>query len=195
MAESFLAPVLRDDDGFVLRPYQPGDGVALREATTESYEHLRPWMLWASPEQSVDEAEATCRRLASTYLLGTDFPLGVWAESRLLGGTGFHLRCGPLAWKCAEIGMWIRQSEAGSGLGTRVLAAMLHWGFSEHWGWERLIWKCDTSNAASARVAEKNGMTLEATHRSDALAVTGDRRDTHLYVMLKETYQARRSPD
>ena len=39
-------------------------------------------------------------------------------EKRVLGGSGFHLREGPLADGAAEMGMWVRASEAGRGLGT-----------------------------------------------------------------------------
>ena len=48
--------------------------------------------------------------------------IGIFApdEKRLLVGAGFHLREGPLSTACAEMGMFIRQSEAGRGLGTRV---------------------------------------------------------------------------
>lgn len=188
----FLPPTSFEGDGFVLRIYRPGDGTALSEAVNDSYEHLKPWMPWATIDQTTEEGEATCRRLAANFLLGADFTLGVWQGETLVGGTGFHLRCGPLSWKAAEIGMWIRASHAGSGLGSRVLDAMLAWGFTE-WGWERLIWKCDTENQASARVAEKNGLFLEATHRSDAVGVDGTRRDTFLYVILRSEYLQRRN--
>ena len=66
------------------------------------------------------------------------------------------MREGALSCKCAEIGMVVRASEAGRGLGTRVLAAMLRGGFSE-WPWLRLSWRCDDRNLASMRVAEKGG--------------------------------------
>jgi aminoglycoside 6'-N-acetyltransferase len=62
--------------------------------------------------------------------------------------------------------MWIRASEAGKGLGTAALEAMLRWGFSE-WPWERLFWRCSALNHASAKVAEKAGMIREAHLRKD----------------------------
>jgi len=191
-ATPFLPPTRFDGEGFVLRTYRAGDGAALAEAVNESYEHLKPWMPWATMDQSVEDSEATCRRLAASFLSGTDFTLGVWDGEVLLGGTGFHMRCGPLSWRAAEIGLWIRSSHAGSGLGSRVLAAMLEWGFGD-WGWERLVWKCDTQNLASARVAEKNGLFREAKHRSDAVGVDGTRRDTYLYVVLRSEYLQRKT--
>jgi RimJ/RimL family protein N-acetyltransferase len=189
----FIAPASFISDGITLRAYQPGDGPELRIATTSSYEHLRPWMPWATPEDSVEAAEVRCRRFAARYLLNEEFVLGIWVGDQLAGGTGFHLRSAPLALQSAEIGMWIRGSYAGQGLGTRVLHAMLKWGF-EDWGWERLCWHCDTRNLASASVARKNGLLLEGTLRSDALDVEGRRRDTYVFAILRDEWLERERP-
>ena len=189
-ASLFVAPDSIAGDGITIRAYRPGDGLELRVAIVSSYEHLRPWMPWATPEDSVEAAEARCRRFAARYLLNEEFVLGIWDGDRLAGGTGFHLRGAPLERRNAEIGMWIRGSYAGQGLGTRVLRVMLRWGF-EDWGWERLSWHCDTRNLASARIAEKNGMTLEGTLRSNALDVEGNRRDTYVFALLRDEWRQR----
>jgi len=189
-ASLFIAPESTASDGITIRAYRPGDGPELRIATTASYDHLRPWMPWATPEDSLEAAEARCRRFAANYLLNQDFVLGIWVGDQLAGGTGFHLRGAPLALRSADIGMWIRGSYAGQGLGTRALGAMLRWGFAE-WGWERLTWHCDTRNLASARVAQKNAMALEGTLRSDALDVEGQRRDTYVFATLRDEWLER----
>jgi RimJ/RimL family protein N-acetyltransferase len=183
----FFAPTAFNAGEFVIRAYKPGDGAALQRAATASYKHLRPWMLWARPDQSVEESEVICRRAAARYLLNEDFTLGIWLGDELAGGTGFHLRGGPLELRNAEIGMWISGARAGSGLGTRVLGALLAWGFTD-WGWERIEWRCDARNIASARVAEKNGLRREGTLRADALDVAGARRDTHIYAILRSEW-------
>jgi RimJ/RimL family protein N-acetyltransferase len=183
----FIAPETYSAEGIIIRTYRPGDGAALQVAEVSSYEHLRPWMPWASAERTPEQAEANCRRFYARYLLNEDFILGIWVGGELAGSTGFHMRHGPRELGVAEIGMWIRVSYAGAGLGTRSLRAMLAWGFGE-WGWERLVWRCDTRNSASARVAEKNGMRLEGTLRADTLDVQGNRRDTHIYAILREEW-------
>ena len=86
----FIAPTSFTSDGMTLRAYQPGDGPELCVATTSSYAHLRPWMLWATPEDSAEAAEVRCRRFAARYLLNEDFVLGIWVGDQLAGGTGFH---------------------------------------------------------------------------------------------------------
>jgi RimJ/RimL family protein N-acetyltransferase len=189
-ASLYIAPESTTSDGITIRAYRPGDGPELRIATTASYNHLRPWMPWATPEDSLEAAEARCRRFAANYLLNQDYVLGIWVGDQLAGGTGFHLRGAPLALRSADIGMWIRGSSAGQGMGTRALRLMLQWGFAE-WGWERLTWHCDTRNLASSRVAQKNGLTLEGTLRSDALNVEGQRRDTYVFAILRDEWLRR----
>ena len=187
----FFAPAELVADGITVRTYRPGDGAALQAAVVSSYEHLRPWMPWATTEQTVEQSEALCRRFAANYLLNQDFVLGIWIGEQQAGGTGYHLRGGSVETGNAEIGMWIASSHAGQGLGTRVLRALLGWGFRE-WGWERLEWRCDTRNVGSMRVAEKNGLRLEGTLRSDAFGTDGQRRDTHIYAMLRQEWDGMR---
>lgn len=175
----------------MIRLYSAGDGAALQKATVESYEHLRTYMGWAKPDLQLDEAEATVRRLAGRFLLNEDFSMGIWIGDELVGGTGFHLRVGPIEWQAAEIGMWIAASRAGTGLGTRALKAMLKWGFLE-WGWKRIVWKCDTRNIPSSRVAEKGGMRREATFLSSCVDTEGFRGDMYLYAMTREEWDALR---
>jgi RimJ/RimL family protein N-acetyltransferase len=190
LTEPFIAPLSVADGDLTIRSYRPGDGPALLEATVSSYEHLRPWMPWATREDTPEAAEARARRFAGSYLCNDDFVLGIWRGAHLVGGTGYHLRWGPLTTGVAEIGMWIRASAAGQGLGARALALMLDWGFGT-WGWERLVWRCDTRNRASIAVARKNGLTLEGTLRADEFGVDGQRRDTHVFAMLRGEWAAR----
>ncbi len=182
----FFAPERFKTDGFVLRCYFPGDGPALNDATLSSYDHLRPWMAWATQQQTVEQAETSARKFRANYLTNTDFTIAIWspAEKHLWGGCGFHLRGGDFSTEVAEIGMWIRASKAGRGLGTAALSAMLGWGFSE-WPWQRLSWHCDARNTASARTAEKAGMHHEGTLRGDKPEVGEGRRDTLIYGLTR----------
>lgn len=182
-----IAPSEYTAGDLTIRAYRPGDGAALQRAVVSSYDHLRRWMPWARPDQNVEESEAICRAAAGRYLLNEDFTLGIWLGDELAGGSGFHLREGPLASGNAQIGMWISAAQAGQGLGTRVLAALLNWGFNA-WPWQRLTWHCDTRNLASARIAEKNGLVREGTLRQDRFGVDGMRRDTHMYAILRSEW-------
>jgi RimJ/RimL family protein N-acetyltransferase len=187
-----FAPERHETGEFVVRSYDVGDGPLLAAAKNESYEHLRPWMAWATPEESDDAAERIVRTCRGRYLLCEDFVLGIFTSDgrRLLGGTGFHLREGPLSSGCAEIGMFIRASEAGRGLGTRVLTSMLQWGFGA-WPWLRLSWTCDERNLASVRTAEKAGLLREGVRRGQPVAVGEGRRNTACFAITRQDWLER----
>lgn len=189
MTYSSLPPDRLVLDRIVIRSYDVGDGRAVAEAVTASYDHLRTYMEWAKPRQTAREAELRCRRNRAEYLLCQDFTLGIFdrGSGALLGGTGFHLRGRALATQYGEIGMWIHVGHSRRGLGTRVLAALLAWGFSD-WEWERLEWRCDEANHPSRRVAEKAGMSLEAQLRNDATP-TGARRNTVIYAAHRSEWK------
>jgi RimJ/RimL family protein N-acetyltransferase len=189
------APERYAQPGFVLHCRRPGDGAQVTEAINASYEHLKVFMHWATPEQSVERTEQLSREFYGKWLQATDFPLAIWNEdeSRILGGCGYHLREGPLELHNAEIGMWIRADAAGHGLGTAVLAALLRWGFSE-WPWLRLSWRCSAANLASQRVAEKAGMRREGVLRSHGIDPSGTRRDTVCYAILRDDWLAEGQP-
>jgi RimJ/RimL family protein N-acetyltransferase len=82
------------------------------------------------------------------------------------------LRGRPLEHGTGEIGMWVRVDEAGRGLGTRLLRAMVDWADAD-WPFQKLTWLCDSRNLASARVAEKCGFQLEGRLREHGPAVSG----------------------
>ena len=193
MAEAtyLIAPERYVQPTFVVRCRRPGDGAQVAEAINASYEHLKTFMGWATAEQSVERSEQLSREFYSKWLQAKDFPLALWdrEEARILGGSGYHLREGPLELGNAEIGMWIRADAAGRGLGTAVLRALLHWGFTE-WPWLRLSWRCSNANTASQRVAEKAGMRREGVLRSHAVDPGGLRRDTVCYAMLRDEWLA-----
>lgn len=183
-----FAPERYETPEFVLRSYQPGDGPLMNEAVNSSYDHLKTFMIWARPDTPLEESEKLVRQWRGKYLLAEDFVIGIFSpsEERLLGSTGFHPRT--FTSEIAETGMWLRADAAGRGLGTAVLRAMLRWGFTE-WPWQRLYWRCDTRNLASARTAEKAGMRLEGTLRGDMSDSDGIYRDTHYFGMLRDEWQ------
>jgi RimJ/RimL family protein N-acetyltransferase len=189
--EYLFAPDRFEMEGLVLRSYLPGDGAKLFEAVDASRDHLAPWMPWIDAYHGAEDGERYARETRGKYLAATNFGLAIFSpdESELRGGCGFHLREGGLDKRAAEMGMWIRASQAGKGLGTKALEALIRWGFTE-WPWLRLTWHCDSRNLASRRVPEKAGMRLEGELRSHFEARDGTRRDTLCYAILKEEYDS-----
>ena len=180
----FFAPEEHRAGDLLLRSWRPGDGQELNRATVSSYEHLREFMAWARPDTSVEDSEGYARQSRARWLLGEEWSLGVWRGDRLVAGSGFMLRGQPLEHGTVEIGMWVRVDEAGRGLGTRVLRAMVDWADAD-WPIHKLTWQCDSRNLASARVAEKCGFQLEGHLRAHVPSVTGGgRRSTLLFGLV-----------
>jgi RimJ/RimL family protein N-acetyltransferase len=183
----FTAPEEWRDGKLLLRSYRPGDGAELNRATQSSLEHLRPWMPWASPDTAVEDSEAFARRSRARWLLAEEWAVSVWRGGRLVASSGFMLRGRPLEDGTGEIGMWVRADEAGKGLGTRVLQAMVDWADAA-WPFRKLTWLCERRNRASARVAEKCGFRLEGRLREHGPAVADPtRRETTLAYGLLPT--------
>ena len=190
----FFAPDRCETPDFTIRCLQAGDGRLAQEAANASYEHLRTFLSWARPDFTVEEQEIRVRKCCALYLTNEDFILGIFSAdgTRMLGGTGMHLRGRSLEQAYAEVGMWIAASEAGKGLGTRVLKQVLRWGFTD-WPWQRIEWRCDARNLASAAVARKAGMQIEGTFRQ-LYAPDGSRRDVHIFSMLRDEYFRSQAP-
>jgi RimJ/RimL family protein N-acetyltransferase len=183
----FTAPEEWRDGELLLRSYRPGDGAELNRATQSSLEHLRPWMPWASPDTTVEDSEAFARRSRARWLLAEEWAVSVWRGGRLVASSGFMLRGRPLEDGTGEIGMWVRADEAGRGLGTRALQAMVDWADAA-WPFRKLTWLCERRNRASARVAEKCGFRLEGRLREHGPAVADPtRRETTLAYGLLPT--------
>lgn len=88
---------------------------------------------------------------------GVSFALVV--ESSELVGTVSLLDVAP-AHARAEVGYWVGVSHWGRGYCTEALGMLVAFA-EDHFGLTRLVGRCIASNAASARVMEKAGFTLE----------------------------------
>ncbi len=60
----------------------------------------------------------------------------------------------------------------------------------EQLGANRVEIRCDVRNVRSRRVAERCGYVLEGTMRRDALATDGRLRDTLVFSLVREEYEA-----
>jgi RimJ/RimL family protein N-acetyltransferase len=182
----FFAPEEHRDGELLLRAWRPGDGEELNRATVASYELLRRFMTWPSPDTTVGESERYVRQSRAHWLLGEEWGVAMW-------------RCGePSGWSPAPgsssaAGRWSTASgrsacgcgstrQAG-GLGTRVLGAMVDWADAD-WPFHKLTWHCESGNLASARVAEKCGFRLEGRLRENGPAASGAGHQTTLLFGL-----------
>lgn len=189
-----IEPLLSDvperllTERLILRCARPGDGPALQASVDASLERLRPWMPWAQAAQSVEESEAIARRMAGQFALRQDLPFSMFercagdAEGLHVGGTGLHR----IDWGVPrfEIGYWVRTGFEGQGLVTEAVRALSRLAFDRLRA-ARVEIRMDSNNAASRRVAERAGFTLEGVLRRETLTPDGSLRDTCVYSRVR----------
>jgi len=170
----------------LLRCWQPSDAPLLEAAIGASLDHLRPWMPWIADEPMAREARVELlREFRGRFDLGHDFIYGIdRGESRVLGGSGLHVRSGP---EIREIGYWIHADHVGQGLATEAAGALTRVAIEVE-GVPRIEIRCDPANVASARVPEKLGFEHEATLRRILAAPDGSARDAMGWALLAEDY-------
>ena len=173
----------------LVRPYERDDAAAVREAVEEARESLKPWMPWWDTHRSLEESIQFCMRSKAHWLLRDNMNLGIWEREsgRYLGGTGFH----DPEWRVRKlaIGYWLRPSATRRGYMTEAVKVITRAAFDAFKA-SRVEIHCDTRNTASRRVAERCGYVLEGTLRREALTTAGELRDTHVFGMLREEYEA-----
>ncbi len=171
----------------MLRCWDPGDAPALAGLVARNLEHLRPWMNWASDENSDLEIQyQRLRQARARFDQDLDFIYGVLSRDgqTLLGSTGLHTRVGE---GVLEIGYWIDKDHTRRGLATELSAALTKTAF-EIFKVKRVEIHCDPENLASAAVPRKLGYTLEAVLRQRTVDYDGKPSDSMIWTLLESEY-------
>jgi RimJ/RimL family protein N-acetyltransferase len=152
-------------DGFVLTRARPGDEGWIAVAVEQSFDHLHPWMEWATPElTSVDAQSARMTRVAGDWERGEEYGYLVrhGRDPRVVGSASLirrpAARFGMAAW---EIGYWTHVDWCRRGLATRAARALVDvaFGFADA---EAVVIRCDQANLPSAAIPRALGFTLDA---------------------------------
>lgn len=176
------------------------DRLTLRWYREEDLNHLHG--LQSDPDQliyvpfeprSMDEAtENLAWRLANRSLAEPDDRLGV-AITRSRDGTylgDLVVFFDNAEHGSGEIGYMLASRHQGQGYATEAVAGMLDLAFASL-DLHRIVAHIDARNSASAAVAERVGMRLEAHHVQDEL-VKGEWADSLIYAILRSEWQGRR---
>jgi ribosomal-protein-serine acetyltransferase len=173
-----------ETERLIMRAPRPGDAPPIHAAIQESLENLKPWMPWASANETVDDLETHLRMMAARFLTREDLPLMLWRkdDGAYVGGSGLHR----MDWSvpCFEIGYWVRTSLEGQGYVTEAVNGITQFAFDVLTA-ERLEIRCDTRNTRSAAVAQRAGYMLEGTLRRDSLDPKGELRDTFVFSKIR----------
>jgi RimJ/RimL family protein N-acetyltransferase len=144
----------------VLGRIREADAEPVAQAIVASFDHLRPWMPWATEGATHRDAQgAFCRESKTQWDEGSDYiwllrPHGVDAVA---GSFGLHRRVGPGA---IEVGYWVHSGYVRRGYataGARALTtAALQLGDVE-----RVLIRTDEKNVASAAIPRRLGYRLD----------------------------------
>jgi RimJ/RimL family protein N-acetyltransferase len=183
-----------ETERLVVRCWDPADAALVKDAVDSSLEHLRRWMPWAHDEpQTLEQKVELLRRFRGQFDLGDDFIYGILArdETRVLGGTGLHVRVGAHA---REIGYWIRADAEGRGYVTEAVAALTRVGF-EIDALERIEIRCDPENTRSAAIPQRLGYAHEATLRGRVRDEDDRPRDVMVFTLFDDQYPSSPAAD
>jgi RimJ/RimL family protein N-acetyltransferase len=163
-------------DGLVVRRLTMHDAAALAQAISESFDHLAPWMPWATPEAATERFQR--RRLrgpSGSWEADGDYSYGIFLPdpSTVIGAAGLHRRIGP---KALEIGYWVHVDHTGKGVATTAARVLTSACFDMQ-DITHVEIHCDGANHASAAVPRKLGFQLvgEVAHVPEAPAEEGRR--------------------
>ena len=166
-----------------IRPYTVADAQAVWDAAMESSAELLPWMPWFHAGYHLRETRSWLEMQVAAFRMGTSYEFAIEGDDgRYLGGCGIN-QIDPLN-RRANLGYWVRTSDAGRGVATAAAKLAIAWAF-EHTDFVRIEIVAATANMASQRVAGRTGAQREGILRS-RLFVRGQFQDAVIYSLIKE---------
>jgi RimJ/RimL family protein N-acetyltransferase len=175
-------PVPFSDGVVALRRWEHADAPAIARICSD--EELVRWLDGLPSPYTEDDARAWIAHGDAGWRGEEDHtPLAI-----VRAATGELLGSIAVTWKphdSAEVGYWVAAEARGRGVATRATRLVAR-GVLGDVGFERLQLQADPRNAASCRVAERAGFTLEGTKRSARWNRRQKRRiDLNQYALLR----------
>ena len=153
-----------------LRRWRPEDAELCFRLVSESLEHLRPWMPWATASYGLADAREYLSQCEADWAAGTAFQYLIEVGGTPAGSAGLMARIGPGG---LEIGYWVHPSFTGRGVATSASAALTEAAFGLP-RIDRVEIQHDKLNLASGRVPAKLGYQHVDTRASRFELAPGD---------------------
>jgi len=148
----------------------------------ESRRELEPWMPWCHAGYELSETRAWLEFQVLAFTDRREFQFAIEdSTGRFLGGCGLNALDG--ANRRANLGYWVRTSEAGHGVATEATRLLRAWAF-EHTELIRLEIVVAVANRGSVRVAEKAGAEREGVLRR-RLVLQGAAHDAAIFAFTR----------
>ena len=158
------------------------DAAQLFEAATESIDTVYRWLPWCRPGYTLDEARAWVAEQTAAFEEGKEYEFVIVSPSgRFAGGCGIDLI--DRTNRRANLGSWVRSSEAGRGAATDAARLAASWAF-ETLKLIRIEILAAAGNVQSQRVAEKAGAIREGTLRQ-RLLLHGVAHDAAIFSIVR----------
>jgi RimJ/RimL family protein N-acetyltransferase len=158
------------------------DAAQLFEAATESIDTVYRWLPWCRPGYTLDEARAWVAEQTAAFEEGKEYEFVIVSPSgRFAGGCGIDLI--DRTNRRANLGYWVRSSEAGRGAATDAARLAASWAF-ETLKLIRIEILAAAGNVQSQRVAEKAGAIREGTLRQ-RLLLHGVAHDAAIFSIVR----------
>jgi ribosomal-protein-serine acetyltransferase len=166
MGKTIRAKSLNDSVG--IRRYRADDIPLVFEAVRESIKEISPWMSWCHPGYSLGDSSAWVLSREEAWNNKTEYSFVIIDQKTgtLLGSVGLNF-INTVHW-FANLGYWVRSSQAGRGVATAATLLAARFGF-EDLGLHRIEIIAAVENTASQRVAEKAGAQREGVLRNRLL--------------------------
>ena len=149
-------PEMLTNAAVTLRRRHATDAQLTFEIIRASIEHLQPWMAWATPDYSLEQATEYAQRCEAEWAEGSAFQYMIFVGQDPVGSAGLMGRIGSGG---LEIGYWVHPSWTGRGVATAAAAALTDAALALP-GIDRVEIHHDLANKASGRVPEKLGYEL-----------------------------------
>lgn len=144
-----------------LRRWRASDADLCFRLVSESLEHLRPWMPWATADYSHADAADFLARSEEDWSAGNAFNYLIVADGMPAGSAGLMARIAPGG---LEIGYWVHPDLTARGIATAAAAALTDAAFALP-GIDHVEIHHDELNLASGRIPAKLGYKAIETRR------------------------------
>ena len=171
-----------ESEHITLREFQKDDFDAVHSYASDP--EVVKFMSWG-PNTAVETRRFIQRTIQSQIIKPrTSYDLSIVFDGQLVGGCSLTIYS--LMDRRAEMGYCIRRDHWGRGIGTKVAAMLIEFGFKDL-DLHRIEAKCDPENHASYRIMEKNGMHREGILREEK-DIHGEWRDSYIYSILRQEW-------
>ena len=157
-----------------LQPWAPHDAHEVYDACQDP--DIQRWTRVPSPYSMADAEFFVTQHSPNGWKNGTmaTFAVKDATTGQVLASVGLHDLAGPD--RSAELGFWAAPWARGRSVTTAASRAVCRWAFATGLT-DQICWIAGVGNAASLRVAEKLGFTIDGTLRARIRAGDGTRLD------------------